>query len=102
MENKKNIDTLFGLVVISFLAVAILALNQFDTKRIKDQKESMATMSQLIKFKNDRIIILSKRLVQKQRQYDALQRMLVDTRNNLDVLSKRLPEATLPSAAATR
>lgn len=102
MENQKKIDTLFGLFVIAFLVVTIFVVNDFNAKRFNDQKEYVAGLAALIQSKNDKIIILSKRLAEKQREYDSLQKALVDTRNNLEALSKKLPEPSVPPAAATK
>ena len=102
MADQKKINTIFGVVVIAFLAVSVVIINDFDQKRLNDEKESVASLVNLVHLKNNKIIMLSKQLAQKQKDYDSLQKTLMDTRNNLEALSKKMPETSAPAAVATK
>ena len=102
MADQKKISTVFGVVAIAFLAVSVVVINSFDEKRLNDEKESVASLVNLVHLKNNKIIMLSKQLAQKQKDYDDLQKTLIDTRNNLEALSKKLPETNAPAAVATK
>jgi len=102
MADQKKINTIFGVVVIAFLAVSVVIINDFDQKRLNDEKESVASLVNLVHLKNNKIIMLSRQLAQKQKDYDSLQKTLMDTRNNLEALSKKMPETNLPAASATK
>ena len=102
MENKQKINTSFGVVVIAFLVVVMFVLNDSNNKNLNSQKETVACMANLVKIKNDKIIILSKRLAEKQKEYDSLQKTLTDAKNSLDALSKKSPEAGAPAAVAAK
>jgi len=102
MENKPTINTSFGVVVIAFLLVVMVVSNDFNNKKFNDQKESVACMANLVRTKNNKIILLSKQLAAKQKEYDSLQKTLMGTRNSLDALSKKSPEAAAPPAVAAK
>jgi len=102
MADQKKINTIFGVVVIAFLAVSVVIINDFDQKRLNDEKESVASLVNLVHLKNNKIIMLSRQLAQKQKDYDSLQKTLMDTRNNLEALSKKMPETSAPAAVATK
>jgi len=102
MEDQTKISKEFGVVVIALLVVAMVMINNSDQRKLNDQKEYAAVLVNLIHNKNNKIIILAKQLAQKQKDYDNLQKVLVDTRNNLEALSKKMPETNLPPAAATK
>ena len=103
MNNKKKVDTVFGLVVIVVLAVAVLVMNDSNTRRTNDQKDQDAAMSNLLQRRNDKIKILSVQLAAKQKESENLQEALTNAKNDLEALTKKLAEATpvpAPAAAA--
>lgn len=102
MGDQTKISKEFGVVVIALLVVAMVMINSFDQRKLSDQKEYVAVLVNVIHNKNNKIIILAKQLAQKQKDYDDLQKALVDTRNNLEALSKKMPGTNLPPAAATK
>ena len=102
MADQKKIGDVFGVVVIAFLVVTMVIMNNFNNKKFNDEKEYMAGLASLVQLKNNKIILLSKQLAQKQKDYDSLQKTLIDTRNNLEALSKKMPETNLPPASATK
>ena len=102
MADQKKISTVFGVVVIAFLVISFVVINSFDQRRLNDEKESVANLVNLVHLKNNKIIMLSKQLAQKQKDYDDLQKILMDTRNNLAALGKKLPETNVPAAVATK
>jgi hypothetical protein len=63
-------------VEIALLAAAIVMIDHFDDSKINEQKEAVANMANLVRVKNNKIIILSKRLTEKQKECDALHKML--------------------------
>ena len=100
MENKK-IDTVFGLWVIVFLAVAILVTNDGNTRRVNDQKDHEAAMSNLLQRKNDKIKMLSVQLAAKEKETENLQKALTNAKNDLEALTKKLAEVSpVPAPAA--
>ncbi|MBF0504525.1 MAG: hypothetical protein HQL14_05405 [Candidatus Omnitrophica bacterium] len=99
MENKKKIDPLFGVVVIALLVAIIFLVGDLNSKMFNDEKEYRANLGALIKIKNEKIQILSRQLAQKQGEYDSLQKTLLETRNNLELLSKKLTDLSTPPAA---
>ena len=108
MENKK-IDVLFGVVVIAFLLVAIILIKEFNAKRANNYKEYAATIANIVKMKNDRIIILANRLAVAEKENVDLKNTLALTRNDLDALSKKIAQpapaaltASAPAATATK
>ncbi len=52
MENKK-IDTVFGLGVIVFLAVAVFVIGNINAGMVSDQKDYEAAMSNLLQRKKE-------------------------------------------------
>lgn len=97
MENKK-IDVLFGIVVIAFLVVTIVLLQDFKYKRANDFKGYAATLTSIVKQKNNKIIVLANRLRALQKENMDLKNTLAETRNDLDSLSKKLVQPA-PAAA---
>jgi hypothetical protein len=106
VENQK-INVVFGLVVIAFLLVTFMLVKDFKAKRDNDKKEYSAMIANIVKMKNDKIIILSNRLKAEEKENADLKSTLADTKNGLDALSKKLPQpasvaasASVPAAAA--
>ncbi len=100
MNNKKKVDTVFGLVVIVVLAVAVLVMNDSNTRRTNDQKDQDAAMSNLLQRRNDKIKILSVQLAAKQKESENLQEALTSAKKDLEAVSKKLAEASSASAPA--
>ena len=105
MNNKKKIDTVFGLVAVAVLAVAILVMNDSNTRLANDQKDHDATIGNLLQRKNDKIKMLSVQLAAKQKESENLQKALTSAKNDLEALTKKLAEASpvpapAPAAAA--
>ena len=98
VENKK-IDVLFGVVVIAFLAVTFILIKEFNAKRANDYKEYSAAIANIVKLKNDKIIILSSRLAMEQKENADLRNTLSDTRNDLEGLTKKLGQPVSAPAA---
>ncbi len=100
MEHRR-IDTIFGLAVIAFLAIIILVTNNFNSKRLSDQKDHEAAMSNLVQRKNDKIKLIASQLIAKQQELDSVQQTLANTKSDLDIVNRRLTESgSLPAAAA--
>jgi len=105
VNNKKKIDTVFGLVAVAVLAVAILVMNDSNTRLANDQKDHDATIGNLLQRKNDKIKMLSVQLAAKQKESENLQKALTSAKNDLEALTKKLAEASpvpapAPAAAA--
>jgi len=107
VENKK-IDVKFGLVVIAFLLVSIILIKEYKARRVNDYKEFAATITNIVRLKNDKIRILSYQLAVKQKENQELNNILSVTRNDLDTLTKKLAQqapvavpASAPAPAAT-
>jgi len=91
MGNQNKISTFFGVVVIACLAVSILLIDHYDVSRISEQKDAISSMANLVRIKNNRIIILSRKLEKQQQEYDALQKTLMGTKKDIQSLSQKLP-----------
>jgi len=105
VENKR-IDVLFGIVVIGFLVVTLVLVKDFNARRAGDFKEYVATITNIVKLKNNKIRMLSNMLITKEKQNADLENTLTDTRNALDALSKKLVQpapvaAPAPAVATT-
>ena len=100
MENKK-IDVLFGLVVVAFLVVTIILIKDFRSQRSNDFNEYKAFLVNIVHQKNNKIKVLSKQLVAKQKENDDLKNTLAETRNDLENLSKKLAQPVVVSAPAS-
>lgn len=100
MENKK-IDVLFGVVIIAFLVVTIILIKDFNARRTNDFKEYTATITNIVKLKNDKIRILYNRLIMEQKENQDLRSTLSETRNDLEGLSKRLAPSAPVAAPVT-
>ena len=101
MENKK-IDLLFGLVVIAFLVVTFLLIKELNAQRGSDKQEFSATVTNIIRQKNNRIRLLSKQLAAELRVNEDLRNTLGEARNDLDSLSKKISQqapVAVPAAA---
>ncbi len=101
MNNKKKIDTVFGLVAIAVLAVAILVMNDSNTRLANDQKDHDATISHLLQQKNEKIKMLSVQLAAKEKESENLQKALTNAKNDLEALTKKLAEASPVPAPAS-
>jgi septal ring factor EnvC (AmiA/AmiB activator) len=101
MAEQKKINEVFGIGVIAFLVVMMVVTNNINHKRFNDEKEYVASLVNLVHVKNNRLIVLAKQLAQKQMEYDNLQKTLVDTRNNLETLSKKLAETKRASCSSS-
>jgi len=103
VNNKKKIDTVFGLVVVAVFAVTILVMNDSNTRRANDQKDREAAMSRLLQQKNEKIKMLSVQLTAKEKEAENFQKALTNAKNDLEALTKKLAEANpvpAPAAAA--
>ena len=97
MENKK-IDVLFGLVVIAFLVVTIMLINDFRLQRVNDFNDYKAFLINLEHQKNNKIKLLSNQLAVVEKENADLKNTLAQTRNDLDSLSKKLIQPASTSA----
>jgi len=102
MDNKKIINPVFGLILVACLALTIHVIDRCDTKGISEQKDNLDSMAQIVRLKHNKIIVLSRQLAENQKESDKLRNMLVDTRNSLVTLTKKLSEPNLPPAAVTK
>jgi septal ring factor EnvC (AmiA/AmiB activator) len=101
VKNNKKIDVLFGVAVIAFLAVTIVLIKEFNARRTSDYKEYTATVSNIVRLKNNKIKILANELAAKSKENEDLKKTLAEARNALDALSKKLaPPAPAVQAAA--
>ena len=91
MENKK-ISLSFGIVVIAFLVVFYILLKDFNNKRVNDYKEYIASITNIVKAKNNKIRILSNQLAEEIKVIQDLKNTLADTRNELETLSNKLAQ----------
>ena len=97
VENKK-IDVLFGLVVIAFLVVTIMLINDFRLQRVNDFNDYKAFLINLEHQKNNKIKLLSNQLAVVEKENADLKNTLAQTRNDLDSLSKKLIQPASTSA----
>ena len=97
MENKK-INVLFYLLVIFFFAVFAILITDLNAKRAVEFKEYAVSITKIVKQKNNKISILYRLLLAKEKENEDLKNTLAETRNDLDALSKKL---ALPVTAAT-
>ncbi len=103
VNNKKKIDTVFGLVAIVVLAVAVFVMNDSNTRLANDQKDHDATIGNLLQRKNDKIKMLSVQLTAKEKESENLHKALTNAKNDLEALTKKLAGASpvpAPAAAA--
>ena len=91
MENKK-INLLFNLIVIFFLALTFILIRDLNANRAIDYKEYAVVVAKIVKDKNMKIRILYSQLVAKEKENIDLKNTLAETRNGLDVLSKKLTQ----------
>lgn len=98
----KRINVLFTVTVATFLVVTIILIKAFNDKRINDSNEFKATITNIVSVKNHKIKTLAKLLAEKEKENIDLRNTLTETRNSLELLSKRLdqPAEAPPSAAA--
>ena len=100
MENNK-INLSFGIVVIAFLVIFYILINNFNARRIHDFKDYAHAISNVVKEKNTKIQILSYRLAAEQKQNEDLKKTLTDTRNDLESLTKKLAQPAPVAAPAS-
>ncbi len=94
MENKQSINTVFGLLVIIFLAVVILVGNHTNSQKAQNQSdENQITLSYLLQRRNAKIKVLSAQLAEKQKETDGIKKELIDAKNALDVANKKMAAA---------
>ena len=91
METRR-IDILFGLVVIAFLAVTLTLIKEVNYRRANDYKEYTATLSCIVKQKNNKIKVVAQRLIEEQKENEALKNALAAIRNDVDALNKKLAQ----------
>ena len=91
MENKK-ISLSFGIVVIAFLVIFYILIKDFNTRRLNDFKEYAASITNVVNQKNNKLRVLYNRLVAVQKENQDLKNTLSETRNSLDMLSKKLAQ----------
>ncbi len=94
MEKNKKIDTVFGLVVIAFLAVVVFVIGNINAGMVSEQKDYEVAMSHLLYQRNNKIRMLSVQLAAKQKESENLQKALTSAKNDLEVISKKLAEAS--------
>ncbi len=99
VENKK-IDTVFGLGMIAFLAVAVFVIGNINAGMVSDQKDYEAAISNLLQRKNEKIKMLSVQLAAKEKEAENLQEALTSAKKDLEAISKKLSEAGSASAPA--
>jgi hypothetical protein len=100
VENKK-INALFGFVVIAFLAGGIILVKDFRNIRSNDYQQYSTTLSNILRQKSIVINSLANRLAVEIRENQDLKNTLAETRNDLDLLSKKLSQqAPAPAPAA--
>ena len=93
MENKK-INVSFYLVAIFFLVLIIILINGFKAQRANDYKRYIADITNMVNRDNYKIRVLAK-------ENADLKNTLAETRNSLDVLSKKLAQPVPVEAPAT-
>lgn len=98
MENKK-IGLSFGIVAVAFLVIIYMLVKDFNNRRANDYADYVASITNLVKQKNDKIKIIARRLAVEQKENEDLKNTLADTRNNLDALSKKLAQSAAPVVA---
>ena len=91
METRR-IDILFGLVVIAFLVVTLTLIKEVNYRRANDYKEYAATLSSIVKQKNNKIKVIAQRLFEEQKENEVLKNALTAIRNDVDVLNKKLAQ----------
>lgn len=92
MENKQNINTVFGLVVIVFLAALVLIGGNLNSKKVNESNDQIA-MSNLLKQRNVKIRILSQQLADKQKETDSIKKDLINAKNDLEAANKKMAAA---------
>jgi len=100
VENKK-IDVKFGLLLIVFLVLVVVLIKNLNAQRVNDYKEYIATITGVVRQKDNKIKNLSYQLVAKQKENEDLKNTLAETRNSLDALSKKLAQPAPVAAPAT-
>jgi len=88
----RRIDILFGMVVIAFLVVTLTLIKEVNYRRANDYKEYAATLSSIVKQKNNKIKVIAHRLFEEQKENEALKNALAGIRNDVDALNKKLTQ----------
>jgi hypothetical protein len=97
VENKK-INVVFYLVVTFFFAVFAILITDLNAKRANEFKDYAVTITKIVKQKNNKIRVLYRLLISKEKENEDLKNTLAETRNDLDALSKKLA-VPVPAAA---
>ena len=95
----KKINLLFYLVVLFFLAVIFILIRDLNAKRAIEFKEYSVSITNVVKQKNNKIMVLYKLLVAKEKENEDLKNTLAETRNGLAAISNKLAQPA-PAAAA--
>lgn|GEM_PF-2344409 len=109
MENKR-INVVFYLVVTFFFAVFAILITDLNAKRAVEFRSYAVTITNIVKQKNNKIRVLYRLLIAKEKENEDLKNTLAETRNDLDALSKKLslpvpaeaPASAPAPAAATK
>ena len=97
---NKTIDILFVVVVITFLAVTLILMKDYNEQSANDFKDHTATLTNIVRQKNDKIKSISEQLMTEVKQNEDLRNTLTETRNSLESLSKKLTQPAVPVVAA--
>ena len=89
MENKQNINTVFGLLIIIFLT-AILLVGNSKGNNMTDNDENRVSLSYLLQRRNDKVKHLSSQLSTKQNELGNLKQELASLKDDLDSANQRL------------
>lgn len=91
MENKK-INFSFIIVAITFLLIFYIMISDYNSRRINEFKNYANNITNIIHQKNYRLKILAYQLARERKENQDLKNTLSETRNALDVLSKKLAQ----------
>ena len=83
------------------LVVTFLLIKELNDKRTNDKQEFSATVTNIIRQKNNKIRILSKQLAVELKQNEDLRNTLGEARNDLDTLSKKISQQAPVAATVT-
>lgn len=101
METKKT-NLLFYLVVLFFFLVIYILIRDLNAKRAVEYRDFAVSITNIVKEKNNKIRVLYRLLVAKEKENQDLTNTLAETRNDLDALSKKLAmpvPAAVPASA---
>lgn len=98
---EKKISLSFGIMVIAFLLIFYILIKGYNTARLNDYRAFRMTINRIINERNANDRMLYMQLAMEQRTNIDLKNTLADTRNALDVLSKKLAQPAMPMAPAS-